>query len=55
MSKQLHHGKQKKYCDEHEIDYINGGITKRGVSDRDLAAYFQENYTSQDIGRVSAF
>ncbi|CAH1408250.1 unnamed protein product [Nezara viridula] len=52
MSKQLHHGKQKKYCNVHEIDYINGAITKRGVSDKQLAAYFQENYTCQDIGKL---
>lgn len=52
MPKQLHHGKQKKNSDEHEINYINGAITKRGVSDRELAAYFQENYTTLDIGKI---
>ncbi|XP_014289777.1 inhibitor of Bruton tyrosine kinase, partial [Halyomorpha halys] len=52
MSKQLHNGKHKKYCDEHEVEYINGAITKRGVSDRQLAAYFQENYIFQDIGKL---
>lgn len=44
MPKQIHNAKSKKLCINDDIAKINGAITKRGVSDKQLAAFFYETY-----------